>query len=101
MHSDLVYKENQYIPFASISEKFLMNSITCTAPSKTFNLSGLKISNIIGANEEYRKKVNRSLNMNEVIESNIFGIKALIATYNEGEDWLDQLLDYLIFFIFQ
>lgn len=95
IHRDLVYKENKHIPFASISESFLMNSITCTAPSKTFNIAGLKTSNIIVANEEYRKKVNRSLNINEAIEPNVFGIEALIAAYNEGEEWLDQLLDYL------
>ena len=95
IHRDLVYKENKHIPFASISKSFLMNSITCTAPSKTFNIAGLKTSNIIVANEEYRKKVNRSLNINETIEPNVFGIEALIAAYNEGEDWLDQLLEYL------
>jgi len=95
IHRDLVYKDNKYIPFASVNEKFLINSITCTAPSKTFNLAGLKASNIIVANEVYRKKVNRSLNVNEVAEPNVFGIEALIAAYNEGEDWLDQLLDYL------
>ena len=106
IHRDLVYKGFRHIPFAAISEKFLMNSITCTAPSKTFNIAGLKTSNIIIANEEYRKKVNRSLNINEAIEPNIFGIEALIAAYNEGEEWLDQLLvylegnrDYLISFI--
>lgn len=95
IHRDLVYKRNKHIPFASISESFLMNSITCTAPSKTFNIAGLKTSNIIVANEEYRKKVNRSLNINETIEPNIFGIEALIAAYNHGEEWLDQLLEYL------
>ncbi len=95
IHRDLVYKENKHIPFASISESFLMNSITCTAPSKTFNIAGIKTSNIIVANEEYRKKVNRSLNINETIEPNVFGIEALIAAYNKGEEWLDQLLEYL------
>ena len=95
IHRDLVYKENKHIPFASISEIFLMNSITCTAPSKTFNIAGLKTSNIIVANEEYRKKVNRSLNINETIEPNVFGIESLIAAYNDGEEWLDQLLEYL------
>lgn len=95
IHRDLVYKENKHIPFASISESFLMNSITCTAPSKTFNIAGLKASNIIVANYEYRKKVNRSLNINETIEPNVFGIEALIAAYNEGEEWLEQLLEYL------
>ena len=95
IHRDLVYKGNEYIPFASISEKFLMNSTTCTAPSKTFNIAGLKTSNIIVANEECRKKVNRSLNINETIEPNVFGIEALIAAYNDGEEWLNQLLEYL------
>ncbi|GKX67184.1 MalY/PatB family protein [Inconstantimicrobium mannanitabidum] len=95
IHRDLTYKGNKHIPFAAINEKFLMNSITCTAPSKTFNIAGLKTSNIIVANEEYRKKVNRSLNVNETIEPNIFGIEALIAAYSEGEEWLDQLLVYL------
>lgn len=95
IHRDLVYKGNRHIPFASISEELLMNSITCTAPSKTFNIAGLKTSNIIVANEEYRKKVNRSLNINEIIEPNVFGIEALIAAYNDGEDWLEQLLEYL------
>lgn len=95
IHRDLIYKGNKHIPFAAVTEWSLMNSITCTAPSKTFNLAGLKISNIIVANEEYRKKVNRSLNVNEAIEPNAFGIEALIAAYNEGEEWLDQLMDYL------
>lgn len=95
IHRDLVYKGNRHIPFASLGKEFLMNSITCTAPSKTFNIAGLKTSNIIVANDEYRKKVNRSLNDNEVVEPNVFGIEALIAAYTEGEEWLDQLLDYL------
>lgn len=95
IHRDLVYKGNKYTPFASINERFLMNSITCTAPSKTFNIAGLKVSNIIVANEEYRKKVDRSLNINETIEPNIFGIEGLIAAYNGGEEWLNQLLEYL------
>lgn len=95
IHRDLVYKGSKYTPFASISEELLMNSITCTAPSKTFNIAGLKTSNIIVANEEYRKKVNKSLNINEAIEPNVFGIEALIAAYNEGEEWLEQLLEYL------
>ncbi|WP_234124289.1 MalY/PatB family protein [Clostridium hydrogenum] len=95
IHRDLVYKGHKYTPFAAVNEECLMNSITCTAPSKTFNLAGLKTSNIIVANDEYRKKVDRSLNINETIEPNIFGIEGLIAAYNEGEEWLDQLLEYL------
>lgn len=94
IHRDLVYEGKNYIPFSSLGKDFLMNSITCTAPSKTFNLAGLKISNIIIANEEYRKKVSHSLNIHEA-KPNIFGIEALIAAYNYGENWLNQLLVYL------
>ena len=95
IHRDLVYKNKDYTPFISINEEFLTNSITCTAPSKTFNLAGLKVSNIIIANEEYRKKVNEILHKNEVPSPNIFAIDAMIAAYNEGDDWLNQLLNYL------
>ncbi|WP_058304156.1 MalY/PatB family protein [Gorillibacterium timonense] len=95
IHRDLVYKGTRFIPFASLSEPFLMNSVTCTAPSKTFNIAGLKTSNIIAANAENRQKINRSLNRNEAIEPNVFGIEGLISAYTWGEEWLDQLLDYL------
>ncbi|WP_320035273.1 MalY/PatB family protein [Halarcobacter sp.] len=95
IHRDLVYSDSKYTPIASISEEILQNSITCTAPSKTFNLAGLKTSNIIVANEEFRKKIDRSLNINESIEPNVFGIEALISAYTYGDEWLDQLLIYL------
>lgn len=95
IHRDLVYAGNRYVPFLSVSEAFLLNSVTCTSPSKTFNIAGLKTANIIAANGEYRKRINRSLNVNEVAEPNVFGIEALIAAYREGEEWLDQLLEYL------
>lgn len=95
IHRDLVYKNHKYIPLASINNEILMNTVTCTAPSKTFNIAGLKIANIVVANEELRKKVDKSLNINEAIEPNIFGIEALIAAYSEGEEWLNQVLEYL------
>lgn len=95
IHRDLVYSDSHYTPMASINEAFLYNTITCTAPSKTFNLAGLKTSNIIVANQEYKAKINRSLNINESIEPNVFGIEALISAYTQSEDWLDELLVYL------
>lgn len=95
IHRDLVYSGNRYTPFASVGEEFLQNSITCTAPSKTFNLAGLKTSNIITANSEFKVKINRSLNINEAIEPNVFGIEALISAYTKSDDWLDGLLVYL------
>jgi cystathionine beta-lyase len=95
IHCDLVYPGRRYVPFASVNEKLLMNSITCTSPTKTFNLAGLHVSNVIVPNDEWRSKLNRSLNNNEVAEPNAFAVEALIAAYESGEEWLEQLLDYL------
>ncbi|MFX4231516.1 MalY/PatB family protein [Aliarcobacter butzleri] len=95
IHRDLVYSNFKYTPIASISKEILEQSITCTAPSKTFNLAGLKTSNIIVANKEYRERINRSLNINESIEPNVFGIEALISAYTLSDSWLDELLIYL------
>jgi len=95
IHCDLIYKGHKHIPFAKINEGFLMNSITCTAPSKTFNLAGLQISNLIIPNKELRIKLKHTLELNEIGEPNVFGVDALIAAYDKGEEWLTQLLEYL------
>lgn len=95
IHRDLVYSDYKYTPIVSISKEILEQSITCTAPSKTFNLAGLKTSNIIVANQEFKAKINRSLNINETIEPNVFGIEALISAYTLSDSWLDELLIYL------
>ncbi|OCL87290.1 MalY/PatB family protein [Arcobacter porcinus] len=95
IHRDLVFKEFTFIPFASICEEFLQNSITCTSATKTFNLAGLKASNIIVANQDYRLKLNENLVRNEIKSLNIFGIESTISAYNECEDWLFELLIYL------
>ncbi|MFR9166625.1 MAG: MalY/PatB family protein [Dysgonomonas sp.] len=95
IHCDLVYESHTHIPFTSISEKFLQNSVTCIAPTKTFNLAGIQVANIVAADEGIRKKIDKALNINEVCEINTFAIEALIAAYNEGEEWLEQLKVYL------
>ena len=95
IHRDLTYKGCKYISMASISEEILNQTIVCTAPSKTFNLAGLKTSNIIVSNQEYKVKINKSLNINEAIEPNIYGIEALISAYTKSENWLNELLEYL------
>lgn len=95
IHRDLVFKNYKYTPFAKISDEFLQNSITCTAPSKTFNIAGLKASNIIVAKQEYRVKISKILNQNFINSINIFGIESFISAYKECEDWLDELLIYL------
>ena len=95
IHCDIVYEGHTHIPFASISEEFLLHSVTCIAPTKTFNLAGIQVANILAANDFIRKKIDKALNINEVCEINAFAVEALIAAYNEGEEWLEALKKYL------
>lgn len=95
IHCELVFPGHTYTPFALLGEEYLQNSITCLSPSKAFNLAGLQIANIVSCDEEVRKKIDRAININEVCDVNPFGVTATLAAYNEGEDWLVQLLDYL------
>ncbi len=95
IHSDLILKGYKHFPFASITEEFPQHSITCTAPSKTFNLAGLQTSNIIIPNDKLRTCFSKVLASNNVELTNCFGSVALTAAYDEGEEWLDQLLGYL------
>jgi cystathionine beta-lyase len=95
IHCDLIYPGRRHIPFASVHNDLLYHSITCTAPGKTFNLAGLQVANILAANDEVRMKINDALNVNEVCEINPFAVEALIAAYNEGENWFEELKKYL------
>ncbi len=95
IHCDLVYPGFRHIPFASAGDDFLSRSVTCTAPSKTFNLAGLQVANIHADDETIRKKIDKALNINEVCEINPFAVEALIAAYTQGEEWLEQLKEYL------
>lgn len=95
IHCELVYSGHTYIPFASISDDFRTRSVTCTSPSKAFNLAGLQIANIFAADESVRVKIDKAINLNEVCDVNPFGVEALVAAYNDGEEWLEELKCYL------
>jgi len=96
IHHDLILSGYKHILFSTLSEEFESNTILCTAPSKTFNIAGLNTSNIIIPNEKLRESfLNTISERNSVMNSNIFGITALIAAYNEGEEWLDQVIKYI------
>ena len=95
IHCDFVFSGHKHIPFASISEEFAQNSITCTAPSKTFNVAGLKTSNIVIKNDELREKFVKAKAEAHGSEPTIFGLTACQAAYECGEQWLDELLVYL------
>ncbi len=95
IHCELVFSGHVYIPFASISEDFREHSVTCISPSKAFNLAGLQIANIVAADTDVRMKIDKAININEVCDVNPFGVEALIAAYNRGKDWLEELKHYL------
>ncbi len=95
IHCDLVFKERRHIPFASIKESFATGSITCTAISKTFNLAGLQVSNLIAANGELRSGLEERLETSGIAEPNPFGLAAAVAAYTEGGGWLDEALSYM------
>lgn len=95
IHCELVISDHAYIPFASISEEFSRRSITCISPSKAFNIAGLQIANIVAEDPLYRARIDKAININEVCDVNPFGPAALISAYNESEDWLLQLLEYI------
>lgn len=95
IHCELTYEGYDYTPFASLSERFLQNSATCVSPSKAFNLAGLQIANIIAADDDVRRRIDRAININEVCDVNPFGVVATIAAYNESGAWLDELRKYL------
>ncbi len=95
IHSDLMLNGNTHIPIATISQKAAEISLTCIAPSKTFNLAGLSSSALIIPNETLRKTYEKKLDDLHVGMGNLFGIVSLEAAYNSGEEWLEQLLVYL------
>ncbi|UCD08478.1 MAG: PatB family C-S lyase [Dehalococcoidales bacterium] len=94
IHCEILMKGNKHTPFASISEEFAQNSITCMSPSKTFNLPGLEISTIIIPNKKLRDDFT-STRAGILPSPNLFGYVALEAGYRYGDEWLEQVLDYL------
>ena len=95
IHCELIMPGYEYIPFASISKEFEQHSATCSSPSKSFNIAGLQIANITISDDAIRRRVDRAIKTNEVENVNPFGIEALMAAYNESEDWLRQLNLYI------
>lgn len=95
IHCDLTDPEYQYIPFASVSEQCRINSVTCLAPSKAFNMAGIHTAAVVVPNQALRNRVERGLNTDEVAEPNLFAVEAAIAAFKSGADWLDQLRVYL------
>ena len=94
IHSDLIFSESEHIPVASLSPEIAANTITLLAPSKTFNIAGLKASVAVITNPELREEFERA-KQGLVGWVNLLGQVAARAAYAEGEPWLDAMLVYL------
>jgi cysteine-S-conjugate beta-lyase len=95
IHCDLVLPGYVHTPVARISDEVSDITVTCIAPSKTFNLAGLSTSSVIIANPVLRKYFNRKIESLHIGNGNIFGNIASAAAYSEGHDWVDELMKYI------
>jgi cysteine-S-conjugate beta-lyase len=95
IHCDLVLPGFRHTPLASLSDEIARRTITCIAPSKTFNLAGLATSNVIISDPALRKSFCRVLDNIHITNGNLFGTAASIAAYTHGHEWLDALIGYI------
>jgi len=97
IHCDLTRTGIDFIPLMKVAGDYKDRIITCTSVAKTFNLAGLKYSNIIIPNPEYQKiwKDITRTKTSLTDSCNPLSMEATIAAYNEGDDWLDQVREYL------
>ena len=95
IHQDIVFEGFKHIPFASISDAFADRSVTITGISKTFNLAGLQMSNIIIPNSSINRRFTKMVESCGIFLPNTFAIAATEAAYRHGASWLEQLLSYL------
>lgn len=91
IHCELVHQGYEYIPYATVDP----TAVVCCSPSKAFNTAGLQIANIVCPDKETMAKIDRAININEVCDVNPFGVDGLIAAYNKGGEWLEELNKYL------
>ncbi len=95
IHSDLIFHGKKHTPVARLSEQIASKIITCVSATKTFNLAGLQASTTIFPNLEMKQKFDRFWMNMDIHRNNAFSSVAMEAAYNEGEEWLEQLLHYI------
>ncbi len=95
IHCDLTAPGREYIPFASVSDTCRNISVTCIAPTKTFNVAGIQTAAVVAADTVLRHKMRQGLRTDEAAEPNIFAVNTAIAAYTEGAPWLDALREYV------
>ena len=95
IHCELIMPGYVFTPFATVNADCQRNSVVFNSPTKNFNIAGLQIANIICANKEWYRRIDRAINIFEVCDVNPFGPLALEAAYNESEDWINELMPYI------
>jgi len=95
IHEDFIFPGHKHIVFAALSQELANITITCTSPSKTFNLAGLLSANIFISNKDLREKFKEEYAGCGLSQPGIMGLIAGKAAYEGGAEWLDELLDYL------
>ena len=95
IHSDLTFHGKKHIPTASLSDQAKTSVISCISGTKTFNLAGLQASTTIFPNKEMKEKFDKYWMAMDIHRNNAFSSVAMEAAFNEGEEWLEQLLEYL------
>lgn len=95
IHSDLTLPPYQHIPFATVSEEAAQNSVVFASPSKAFNMAGLATSYAVIANPTLRRRFESYVEGNELAAGNVFAFNTVVAAYNKGEEWLQQMLNYV------
>ena len=93
IHCELVMPGHEFVPFGRLTVG--PAPIICCSPSKSFNTAGLQMANIICADPETRRRIDRAININEICDVNPFAPLAVEAAYNEGAEWIDELNQYL------
>ena len=95
IHFDLVMPGYKHTVYATLGEKYAQNCLVCTAPSKTFSLAAMSMSNIIIPNKELREAFDVEVNTSGCYTYNIFGLRATEVGYTECADWVDELLEHI------
>nr|WP_314786020.1 PatB family C-S lyase [uncultured Capnocytophaga sp.] len=95
IHADLTLLPYEHIPFASVSEEAKQNSVVFASSSKAFNMAGLATSYAVIANPTLRRCFESYVEGNELAAGNVFAFNTVVAAYNKGEEWLQQMLTYV------
>lgn len=95
IHADLVFENHTYNAIASISDDIARQTVTCIAPTKTFNIAGLQAAAMVTSNDSFREKLELFMKKQGHFLLNMLGVSAMEAAYRHGKPWLDEVLDYI------